>query len=636
LIIYERSDKIRPILLHFQPLAEKTVLSEITELTMKRLFIFLYLIINKTFAQVYAPDPTFCFQPDTKIFERKYIVESNFLIPQASNLKLQSSKHISFNDILTADNQKYYALSNYYVARFDLNGKIDAEFSSPDTLLTFKKYFDKQLLIKRGNTSFIFSGNGVKEEKIPDIIWKGALDFVNRKVYMIDGNKIVRYNQYGKEEVRFEHNIRRLKKIFALRNGKLLAISELFESRPDWYNGFIMYQLHQDGSINKDFQSVILKDATFQFRDFEVLELLNGNICVEDKIISDGESSLIRLFNERGVELSTQIPNFFQQNYYNSKAGTNSILLFLNHSKVKPIIRWTHQATLDTSFSTKGIRNLTAFEPVDANNLLVADNEKIYKLSTAKHRFITLEIPEQIDIEGKPVNVKAIASDGSSIELSISGEGVLKDSVITWSKEGVGTIKAKFKDTECYSISANFYVREFNRLYLNDIPTKKTNSPPFDVRLGGLIDTNFVKFEVSGEAYLVGTMLYLKGKPGKVCVEAIKTNPNNSIIIRNTRCFEVEAALITGKEQQQNTNELVRIFPNPSPNGFYIKVNNAYNFDKETVQLFDISGRNISFTFENDKEGVYSLKPTTNLATGIYLLNYMLNGRSITRRLIFE
>lgn len=77
----------------------------------------------------------------------------------------------------------------------------------------------------------------------------------------------------------------------------------------------------------------------------------------------------------------------------------------------------------------------------------------------------------------------------------------------------------------------------------------------------------------------------------------------------------------------------ISVYPNPAKNEFFIK--NNYHASIEKIELFDMTGRSVKNANFKDSLGLYTLS-TSNLSSGVYLININLEGKTLTKKMIIE
>lgn len=554
-------------------------------------------------------------------------------------LKLELDKPISFTDIISTNKHKFFAIGTNYVGRFDGSGKVEDELFSKDTVLVVKPYFDKKLLVQQAGNKYLFSENELKEANVPDIYWSGSLDYKNRKVYRVEGQNIARYTEQGTEELRFVHNASLVRQLYVLANGQLIAIVRLTNE-----TALTVLRFNVDGSLDKTFQSIKLGSEGYFTPNYEVIELTNGNLCVKETYRGEGFKVNLKLYDTQGNELVNGPPSMgYYLSFFGPKAGYNGTYLFssyVNDMNKLMLNRWTSQVIADNSFSINGTTTVTAFDVVDENTILAANNNTIVRLSSQNKRFITLQVPPYIDVEEKPIVIKAKASDGSPVKISLSGNGILKDSILTWNNIGVGTINAKFVDNDCYVVSQNFNVGINTPLIFKTIPTLTTDSASFPIEFLYPVDTSLVSVEVSGDAYILNNRVYVKGTPGTVCLKGTKRNTYNDFIQTTVKCFDVikktNQNIVSGVEEQKNVIADYLPFPNPSTDGFYLFIEDTQSDSVNLFSLFNTNGTQIPIEVSQTNSHFFYVKPIEKQHTGIYLIRFTIKGKSHARRVIFE
>jgi len=556
-------------------------------------------------------------------------------------LKLEKDTPILINNILSTNKEKFFVSNGNYVGRFTKDGKLEKEMFSKDTILVIKEYFDKQLIIKKNHKNYLFSADEINETTIPEVFWKGSFDYKARKVYLVEGDALIRYDEFGNQEARSPHGLQTIKQIFVLADKKLMIIAKYFGN-----NNTYLIRLNQDGKPDTSFSEVVLGQAGFSSLTYDLVELQNGDYYLKETNFGESTANKIKYFTSKGgVELNKANPLTLYGNIVGPKiVGNNAVLIASYYFQLnqQDLNLYNSTAIIDNSFSLKGVNMITGFEILNNNDILLASNDRVYRMVSKKNRFITLEIPLSIEAEAKPVIIKARSSDGSLVKLSISGVGTLKDSTLTWNDTGIGTISAQFENSSCYEVIKDFNITFTPPFAIDYIPNKQVTSPPFKVILTNNADINSTNFTVSGNAYMIGNTVYLTGKAGQVCITASRNIANINREFKNIACFnvegkDIEVAPVLSNEPVVSLDHVL-LFPNPVVEGFYVFVETEKldEKDKETFELFDIWGNRIDIHTKKTSEKAFYIQSKQKLNKGTYLLKFILNKQTYIKRIAFE
>lgn len=120
-----------------------------------------------------------------------------------------------------------------------------------------------------------------------------------------------------------------------------------------------------------------------------------------------------------------------------------------------------------------------------------------------------------------------------------------------------------------------------------------------------------------------------------ITTTAKSTNAPN--IVSNNIPFTYNAAILNPHAYEPKEfiadNIIISVFPNPFTDRITIDMNKS--IDHNTVNIYDLSGRNVMFkTFE--KKASFDIENVQNLANGIYILEVVADGEIILRKKIIK
>lgn len=123
---------------------------------------------------------------------------------------------------------------------------------------------------------------------------------------------------------------------------------------------------------------------------------------------------------------------------------------------------------------------------------------------------------------------------------------------------------------------------------------------------------------------------YVYTEPGVYVVEFQAKNANNCGTIASSTITVLEEEQITAEEPIFAQN--IQVYPNPSDDIIFIRLNNLQNTSEVKVELFDLFGKKITQDSVQSNSALYTLS-LGYLQAGVYLLKLSLGTQSIIKRI---
>lgn len=252
----------------------------------------------------------------------------------------------------------------------------------------------------------------------------------------------------------------------------------------------------------------------------------------------------------------------------------------------------------------------------------------------------TLEIEDSI--KGYDVQQLTPINDSIFAFTYFGGSGFsISDSISVYNLMNINTKKVtpvKFKKPS--TSESNIFFSTYSDYELIDFKRTDSIYAAYIVRYSGSDFNNsnieFTNFNINGDTNFTFKINYDNGKFKQI--QGVKATKDGGVIIA-AYSDEDDAWLIKFKPTglinltniETGESEKIKVYPNPAKDYIYVDIEST-NFEKSDIELFDMQGKLVKKAFLSAKLG--NRVDVSNLNSGAYTYNVMLNGKTISGKVI--